>query len=205
MNTVTITANNNSLIDLRDFKFNFKKDKFGVKRQSVELRAPTPSAEGLADIVTQGGKPLECLMDIAADFIRTQIASWVSDTEGASQDNFDASKFDFSYLANLPKEDRRSAAIPTETWEEFVKDYISVMPSRTGKSAEAVGLAAEIFTKKLVPAKTNKPVLEKLKQQLSIYSESDTAEQFEEVLTFLVRRMDTYLSAGDIVVTADMI
>ncbi len=79
------------------------------------------------------------------------------------------------------------------------------MPSSTGKSAEAVGLAAEIFAKKLVPAKTNKPVLEKLKQQLSIYSESDTAEQFEEVLTFLVRRMDTYLAAGDIVVTADMI
>lgn len=204
MNTV-VTANTNPLIELRDFKFNFKKDKLGNKRQSVELRAPTPSAEGLADIVTQGGKPLELALDIIADFVRTQIASWVGDTENASQETFDADKFDFSYLANLPKEDRRSASIPTETWEEFVKDYISVMPGRTGKSAEAVGLAAEIFAKKLTPAKTNKPVLEKLKQQLAIYSESESAENFEEVLSFLVRRLDAYLAAGEVVVTADMI
>ena len=106
MNTV-VTANTNPLIELRDFKFNFKKDKLGNKRQSVELRAPTPSAEGLADIVTQGGKPLELALDIIADFVRTQIASWVGDTDNASQDTFDADKFDFSYLANLPKEDRR--------------------------------------------------------------------------------------------------
>ena len=79
------------------------------------------------------------------------------------------------------------------------------MPGRTGKSAEAVGLAAEIFAKKLTPAKTNKPVLEKLKQQLAIYSESESAENFEEVLSFLVRRLDAYLAAGEVVVTADMI
>jgi hypothetical protein len=205
MNANTVVANTNPLIEARDFTFRFKKDKLGNKRANVELRIPVPSAEGLANIVTEGGKPLECLIDIASDFIRTQVAAWVSDAENASQDTFDAAKFDFSFLANLPKEDRRSAAIPTETWEEFVKDYISVMPGRTGKSAEAVGLAAEIFAKKLLPAKTNKPVLEKLKQQLSIYSESETAEQFEEVLSFLIRRLDAYLAAGEIVVTADMI
>ena len=79
------------------------------------------------------------------------------------------------------------------------------MPGRTGKSAEAVGLAADLFAKKLTPIKTNKPVLEALKTQLSIYADAESAENFEEVLTFLVKRLDAYLAAGEIVVTADMI
>lgn len=204
MNTAVI-ANTNPLIELRDFKFNFKKDKMGNKRQSVELNVQVPSAEGLANILTEGGKPLECLIEITADFVRQQISGWVSDNENACQANFDNSKFDFVYLANLPKEDRRSAAIPAEVWEEFVKDYLAVMPGRTGKSVEAVGTAADIFAKKLLQVKTNKPVLEKLKQQLSIYSESESAEQFEEVLAFLVKRIDIYLAAGEVIYTAEMI
>ena len=107
-----VIANTNPLIELRDFKFNFKKDKMGNKRPSVELSVQVPAAEGLANILTEGGKPLECLIEIAADFVRTQVAGWVSDSENASQATFDNSKFDFVYLANLPKEDRRSAAIP---------------------------------------------------------------------------------------------
>lgn len=200
-----VIANTNPLIELRDFKFNFKKDKMGNKRPSVELSVQVPAAEGLANILTEGGKPLECLIEIAADFVRTQVAGWVSDNENASQATFDNSKFDFVYLANLPKEDRRSAAIPAEVWEDFVKDYLSIMPGRTGKSVEAVGTAADIFAKKLLQVKTNKPVLEKLKQQLSIYSEGESAEQFEEVLAFLIKRIDVYLAAGEVVYTAEMI
>lgn len=204
MNTAVV-ANTNPLIELRQFTFHFKKDKLGNKRKSVELSASVPSAEGLAQILTDGGKPLEILVEIAADFVRQQIAGWVSDTESASQATFDQSKFDFTYLANLPKEDRRSAAIPAEVWEEFVKDYIAVMPGRTGKNPEAVGLAAQLFASKLNTVKTNKPVLDALKTQLSIYADSDSAENYEEVLNFLVKRIDVWLAAGEVKVTADMI
>lgn len=202
---MTVQANTNPLIELRDFKFRFKKDQLGNKRQDVELRAAVPSAEGLASILTEGGKPLEVLVDIAADFVRQQIAGWVGDTENASQENFPADKFDFSYLANLPAADRKSASIAKEVWEAFAKDYILVMPSRTGKSEQAVATAADIFLKKLSPVKTNKPVVEKLKQQLSIYAETENAEQYEDVLSFLVKRADAYLTAEEVPVTVDMI
>ena len=204
MNAAVI-ANTNSLIELRDFTFRFKKDNLGNKRANVELRVPVPSPEGLAQILTDGGKPLELLGDIVADFVRSQVAGYVGDTENVNQENFPADKFDFVFLANLPKEDRRSAAIAKEVWEAFTKDYILVMPARTGKSEQAVATAADIFLKKLAPVKTNKKVVEKLKEQLSIYSETENAEQFEEVLSFLVKRADAYLAADDVVYTADMI
>lgn len=204
MNT-TVIANTNPLIELRDFTFRFKKDNLGNKRANVELRVPVPSPEGLAQILTDGGKPLELLGDIVADFVRSQVAGYVGDTENLNQENFPADKFDFVFLANLPKEDRRSAAIAKEVWEAFTKDYILVMPARTGKSEQAVATAADIFLKKLAPVKTNKKVVEKLKEQLSIYSETENAEQFEEVLSFLVKRADAYLAADDVVYTADMI
>jgi hypothetical protein len=204
MNTA-VTANTDPLIELRDFTFRFKKDGLGNKRQNVELRVPVPSAEGLAAILTDGGKPLELLIDIAADFVRTQVASYVGDTEEVNQENFPTDKFGFAYLANLPKEDRRSAAIAKEVWEEFAKDYILVMPARTGKSVDAVTNAADLFIKKLTPAKTNKKVINKLKEQISIYAETENAERFEEVLSFLVRRADAYLAADDVVITDDMI
>lgn len=204
MNTAVI-ANTNSLIELRDFTFRFKKDDLGNKRPNVELKVPVPSAEGLASVLTEGGKPLELLVDIVSDFIRTQVAGYVGDTADVTQENFPADKFDFTYLANLPKEDRRSAAIAKEVWDAFCKDYITVMPARTGKTETAVATAAEIFLKKLAPVKTNKKVIEKLKEQLSIYSETEKAEQFEEVLTFLVKRADVYLAADDVVYTSDMI
>lgn len=204
MNTAVI-ANTNPLIELRDFIFRFKKDNLGNKRANVELRVPVPSPEGLAQILTEGGKPLELLGDIVADFVRSQVAGYVGDMESVNQENFPDDKFDFVFLANLPKEDRRSAAIAKEIWEAFTKDYILVMPARTGKSEQAIATAADIFLKKMTPVKTNKKVLEKLKEQLSIYSETENAEQFEEVLSFLVKRADAYLAADDVVYTADMI
>lgn len=201
----TIVANTNPLIELRDFTFRFKKDKIGNKRANVELKLPVPSPEGLAEILTTGGKGLELLQDIVADFVKSQASDFVSDNESISQDTFPFDKIDFQYIANLPKEDRRSAAIPAEQWEAFGKDYMAVMPTLTGKSTEAVGTALEIYVKKMAPVKSNKKVLAKLKEQLSIYSETPNAEQFEDVLTLLVRRADAYLAAGEVVYTADMI
>lgn len=193
-----VQANFNNMIDTKEFKFNFRKDKLGNKRPSVELKLPVPSVEGIAAIFTKGGKELELLMETVADVVRAQAAEIVGEIESISQDSFPMDKISWSFIANMPKEDRRSSAIAAEVWEGFAKDYIAVMPALTGKSVEAVTNATIVYLKKFAIIKTDKKSLAKLKDQLAIYSETPNAEQYLEVLELLVRRCDAYLAADDI-------
>jgi hypothetical protein len=197
----TIVANANPLVDTKTFEFRFKKDKLGNKRANVKCEAvPVPSAEGLVEILTKGGKELELLLEVAADTVRSVLADIVG-----SNEDFDPAKFDFSAVlwekvANMPKEDRRSSAIATEIWEGFVADYIAYMPGATAKTLEQVTLATEIYVKKMAPIKSNKTLLGKLKEQIALYSNSPNAEQFQEVIELLVRRTDNYLTANEAVI-----
>lgn len=198
--TVNATpAGHNPLVDMKEFSFHFKKDKLGNKRPSVVLQLPIPSVEGIADIFNKGGKELELLQDAIADIIRSQAAAIVSEDEKISQATFDASKVTWDYIANMPKADRRSSAIPSEVWEAFAKDYIEVMPGVTNKTLEAVTNATVVYLKKFAMVKTNKDVLAKLKDQISLYIEhSKNAEQFGEILELLVSKVDSYLTANDV-------
>jgi len=73
------------------------------------------------------------------------------------------------------------------------------MPSVSGKTAAQVGNAVEVYTRKLTPVKTNKPVLQALQVQLSLYIEhSPNAAEYEDVLEFLLRRIENYLKADDV-------
>lgn len=194
-----IIANHDVNTDTKDFAFHFKKDKLGNKRQSVELKLPVPSVEGIVAIIEKGGKELELLQDAMYDVIRAQAAGIVSDDEKISQATFDVSKILWTTIANMPKADRRSSAISTEVWEAFAKDYIEVMPSVTGKSVEAVTNATVVFLKKFSIVKTNKEVISKLKDQLALYMEhTKNADQFTEILELLVNKADSYLSANDV-------
>jgi hypothetical protein len=198
-----IVANVDPTIDTKEMVFRFKKDKLGNKRANVKFdRVPVPSAEGFVEILKAGGKQFELLQDAAADTIRSVLADFVSD------ENFDASKFDLAKvsweaIANMPKEDRRSSAIDPSIWEGFVADYIALMPGLTGKPLEAIQLATEIYVKKMVPVRSNKNALKKLEGQLALYSESANAENFQEVLELLTRRITNYLSVDDPVILAD--
>ena len=197
-NQTEINANFDNTVDVRDFKFNFKKDELGNKRASVELKLPVPSVEGIIAILQGGGKGLELLLDSVADVIASQARSIVNDKEDIAQDSFPTSQILWDFIANLPKAERRGGGISKELWESFALDYTAVMPAVTGKSIEAVGNAAKIYLNKFNAVKTNKPVLKLLKDQLSLYLVNSTqAENFTDCVEFLLNKADTLLAMDD--------
>lgn len=194
-----VEATFDKLVDMKDCTFRFKKDQMGNKRANVTGKIPVPSVEGFIEILKAGGKQLELLCDAAYDVVRSVVADAVGQNENLkSLDELDMAKFSWVAIANMPKEDRRGASIPEETWKAFAADYIAVMPGLTGKSQEAVSNATQVYLKKFAPWKSDKKLLGLLQQQLAIYMEQPSAEQFADVLEVLTRRCETYLAANDL-------
>lgn len=207
--TDAITPAFDKTVDSKDFKFRFKKDKLGNQRANVEIKGFVPSVEGIVAILEKGGKGLELLQDAMYDVVRAQLASDVADDEKFTQASYDSAtikigdvdlpKYSWEAIANQPREDRRASSIPEELWKAFAEDYIAIMPGVTNKSVEAVTNATIVYLKKFSLVKTDKDVLNKLKQQLALYMEhSQNAEQFQEILDLLLRKADVYLAADDI-------
>jgi len=197
--TATINPNFNKLVDVKDFKFRFKKDEFGNQRPAVELKAGIPSVEGFVAILEAGGKQLELLQEAAYNIVRSALQSEVSDNEKASQETIDWNKFTWEAIANQPQADRRSSAISEEAWTAFTTEYIQIMPGITGKSAEAVGNACIVYKKKFAQIKTDKKSLEKLKEQLTLFiGHTKNGEQHQEILDMLIQKCDNYLKSDDV-------
>ncbi len=201
--TNTSEVNTNESTVLQKFAFRFKKDKLGNKRAPVELNLPVPTISGIVDILKAGGKELELLNDAIYGVIKSVASEIVAENVNISQDNFPVAQVLWSAIANMPKAER--ATIPQEQWDGFAADYLAVMPGLTGKTAEQVGLATQIYLKKFAMVKTNKPILSKLKEQLALYMETPNAENFSDVLELLLRRVDAYLNAEEMVIAADNI
>lgn len=197
-----IVARFDNKVDTKEFKFSFKTDKeTGFKRPTVELRLPVLSVEGIVDILENGNerpKELELLLEVLADSVYNQARTIVNDNESISQENFPLDQVTWSFIANMPKAERRGGGISKETWEEFAKDYTEVMPGATGKKPEQVGLAAKLLTLKFAPVKTQKPVIQMLQSQLGIYvNVSQKVEEFAECIEFLNKKAETLLNMTD--------
>lgn len=205
-----IKANFDNKVDVRDFKFHFKKVKdeatgLESKRPTVELSLPVPSVEGIVSILETGGKGLELLLEAVTDVITNRARELVNDKEDISQDNFPMDDLAWEKIANLPKAERRGGGISKETWEDFAKDYIQVMPAVTGKTAEQVGNAAKILLNKFNAVKTNKPVLKLLKDQIGLYaSNSPNAETYTDCISFLVDKADALINMDEAALLANL-
>lgn len=182
---------------MREFKYRFKKDKLGNQRATVVMQAPVPSAEGIVKMLQEGdAKQFDLVQESLYNTVRDVLGGFVSE-DGFDAEKFDITKLFWAAIASMPKEDRRSSTIPEELWTGFVADYCAVMPSVSGKTADQVKNATEVFVKKMAPVKTNKKLTEKLKEQLALYSAQPSAEAYSDILDLLVRRCDTYLAADD--------
>jgi hypothetical protein len=192
--------------DSKHFTFRFKKDKLGNQRNKVELDLPVPSFEGMISILEGYGtdpekfkKQFELLQEAMYDVVRGVVADIVNENADVSQENFPVAKVTWEAIANMPKEDRRSASIATELWEAFAKDYLEIMPSVTGKKLENIEAAVTVYLKKFTIIKTDKTSLKILQNQLALYVEhTKRGEEFQEIIELLTRRLDTYLKADDI-------
>ena len=117
--------------------------------------------------------------------------------ENITAENFPYEELTWEKIAALPKAERRGGGIPKETWEEFIKDYIAVMPGLTGKTLDKVENAARNFANKFAAVKTNKKVLGLLVDQLGIYTTSPNAENFLECINFLTEKADKLMNMSE--------
>lgn len=198
----TVVANVNRNVNMAEMVFRFKKDKLGNKRADIKLDSvPTLTADGIVDILSRGDeKEVRLLLDACYDVSRSACQGIIGDDENMTAENFPYDKVTWAAIAAQPKEDRRSSSISDEAWEAFFKSYIEHMPGATGKSPEAVSNATLVYRKKFAPWKSDKKTLEKLKGQLAIYVDTcSDAEAHTEIIEMLLRRVDVYLSADDLV------
>lgn len=190
-------------------KFSFKKaDALGTKRAPVELTIPVPTFDGLVSFLSNpdqaiNAKNQKFILDLIFEVIKEQARAQVTDENKPvnSQKELDTSQLDLTYIANLPPSERKATKIDPEIWEEFGKVYMAVMPGATGKTVDQVGNQLLLFTKKLVPCKTRKDILEKLKPQLATFYGTINEEQkenFQEIYEFLDGKIDTYMSGDEI-------
>ena len=185
-----IKANYNSEVDVKEVLFHFKKSKdkdTGVesKRDSLPLAIPYPNVEGIAEALGKGGKLLDLIVDAVETIITQQARDIINDSNDTlSAANFPVDLLSLEYIANMPKAQRRGGGIPKESWDDFIADYIEVMPEAAGKTVDQVTKMAKILMGKLSSVKTNEPVLHLVQDQLAVYAEN-TTNLTEELLEAL--------------------
>jgi hypothetical protein len=195
------------LFDLQEYSFRFRKDKeTGTQRGSIKVNLAVPNVDGLVDIITNGvladgklSKELELLFDSLSDTIRLAATDLINTDENITSENFPFSKVTWGTIANTDRSDRRSVNIAEELWKGFVEDYMAIMPAVANKTVEQAGNAAAVFVKKLSIIKTNKSLLNQLRDQFTIYvSATKNGEQFSEIIDLLNRKFKTYMEADDV-------
>ena len=205
-----LKVNFNFDVNFKPTLFRFKKSKdketgIVIEREAVELGLPYPSVKGIMTILETGGKQLELLMEAVESVVNAQARELLYEDTKLNASNFPVEKLSWEYIASIPKAQRRGGGIPKETWEEFIADYIAVMPAATGKNVEQVTNAAKLLANKLNSCKTAEPVLQLLVQQLSIYmGASQNSSDYSECVEFLLDKADTFLNMTEEDLTANL-
>ena len=200
-----IIPNFDNKVDVKEFKFHYKKDELGNKRETTELKLPVPSVEGVVAILEGGGKSLELLLSVIGDAVAAQARAILNENPSMNAAQFPTEQCVWDFIANMPEAEKRGRGIAKEVWEEFAADYLSIMPGITGKTEEQVSLAAKLFLNKFQSVKSNKPVLKKLKEQLAVYTNgSPNAENFVDCVKFLDEKADALLVADEAAMLANL-
>jgi hypothetical protein len=183
-----------------DFRFKKSVDKAtGIEttRDSVVVAVPTPSIQGIIDILEgeDNKKELDLLLDAIEGVVNSAVRDILAEDPAINAETFPYDKVSWQAIANMPKAARRGSAIPKETWEAFAVDYIkTMMTEKVGKTVEQATAAADLLVNKFQKCKTNKKVLNFLVEQLALYSTFESAAEFADVLEFLTARAETLLS-----------
>lgn len=207
-----IVANHNPLVDTKEFTFNFRKvknEETGIesKRDSVVSRIGIPSVEGIIKILEKGGKELELLQSAVESTLTDYARQLLADNPQLTSANFPADQVTWEILANLPEAERKGRGIAKETWEDFIKSYIEIMPSIIGKSVDVVKKQASILAQKFQPLKNHEKkndLLPKFIEMLTLYANNaPEAEQFTAPIEFLVKKAEEFMNADNSANLAD--
>ena len=201
--TQAVAPTFDNTVDKVPVKFRFKKTKdeatgLESQRPTVELELPLITVEGAIAAFNAGDKQLELIIETMRDIQIARAREIINEKEDITTETFPYAQLSWEAIANLPKAERRGGGISKETWEEFAKDYIAVMPGVTGKDVEKITNAAKIFLNKFNAIKTNKPVIKMLKDQLGLYiTNSPNAETYADCVEFLTNKAQALLDISD--------
>lgn len=183
-----------------EMSFFFRKDKeTDTKRDTVKLYLPFLTVDGVVAILEAGdSKQIQLLLDQLNQAVVAQARVQVNDKEDITQDTLDLTKLSWEAIANLPQAERRGGGIAKEIWEEFFKDYATVMSEKGGKNEEQIGLHTSILQKKFGTIRANKKALNAFKTFLDTYASFTTElETFQDCVEFLQNKADTFLTMDD--------
>lgn len=187
-------------------KFHFKEDKLGKKRATIELSLPFLTIDGVVEGLSDD-KQRDYILTVLNDAVYVAARQQVGDEEKPvnTQEELDISKLSLEFLANQPAAERRGGGIAKETWEEFGKDYLEIMPAVTGKNLEQIGNAVKIFTARMQPVKTQKAILSYLQEQIALWAtHTKKLEDFQEVYEFVDNKIKTLLAADETALLANL-
>ena len=86
--------------------------------------------------------------------------------------------------------------ISKEEWADFAEDYISAMPTISGKEEDRVKRAVGVFLLKFAPIKSDKKSIAVLRDQLVVYAEkAPAASNYFKVIEFLLKKADALIEA----------
>jgi len=194
-------------------KFNFKtrsiKDENGAvvktlkKQPSITVGLPFLTAdEVIAHLQGEDSKVSELILDYVNSAIKDQAKAQFDeviesfgddDSRQVTSEALDFDKLTLAYIANLPPAQRGGRALTEEDFETFFKDYLAIMPIKTGKEEKRVKTHIDLF-KKPTRVKNNKEVLAVLIEQLDVYLvSSPNLEETGEVAQRIRGKFDKWV------------
>lgn len=169
------------------------------RRAPFKLQLPYPTFEGLRHELSDP-KVQEYVLNNLGDAVYAAARLQVDDDLNPvnSQEQLDLSKLTLHYLAYQPLSERRGTGIPKEVWEAFAKDWIIVMPAVAGKTQDQATNSAKILLSRLQLVKSNKKIVEALRNQLAMWFQHTTqGEEFSEVYQFLEEKAKEFLAVDE--------
>jgi hypothetical protein len=198
-----------------EFNFFFRTDKVrddegkvigtGRKHPDVKAVLPIPTYARMIELLQEGGKVAELLLDAAINEIdkaaRNQINDWRENNPAEA--NFTATAFDLAKLtleaiANTPKGERGGATISDEDWTAFLEDYKHIMVYVVGYEEKKVNLAVMHFKVQLRRIKNDKAAVQKLLDLLNVWAtKTESLEDHTSCYEDLTKRAAKYLKAEE--------
>lgn len=202
---------------MKAFVFHFRKEKIKdaegneletYKHPSAKIPLPVPTREQLAEIFNapsagEGNRAseqafvLSLIQDAFYDQVREQINEFRTNNPRTTIDAniVDYSKLTVNALANMPASERGSK-ISDEDMADFIADYVAIMPQALNKDANKIKAQANLLEKGLRTVRTDKKVLDIMKQVLSVWAAStQNLEEHQAVYDMLSGRITKWMSA----------
>lgn len=208
--------------------FHFRKEKVkddegdeigeAYKHPSIMVPLPMVTKEELAAIFAapsegEGSRAseqkwvIELINDAFYSQAREQINAFREESPKAecSAQVLDYAKISITALANMPASERGNK-ISEEDMNDFIADYVAIMPAATGKDASKIKKQAKLLQQGLRSVKTDKKVLELFDNLLAVWANAtgDNLVEHQAVYDMLTGRIKKWSTATPKNIMADL-